>query len=360
MAILGDDSANDNAARYVGLSEVIMIGTTGEGWLLSMSDDPDSIWGGVKQFYECMEEYANERREATDPIIVNRDIWARKEFPRNLPQPGDGFAFYHSSRAGFPKGDKFGRKSRISAMGTLLDFVYKGRHDGKEWAGIKVSIEPDVLEFLKSNPIVRDRGSPIGRLLVKCVPQGRVESLYKADSRSWKGLVFRLPVSRQGESNDEKSQRKQLTGEKDIVDFPNDDDEPPGTVAYTINRRVRNTVKGERLKALYNCKCQVCSYRICVPRAGSSLYVEVHHLKPLGGKHRGRDNWDNMLVLCPNCHAEFDALALAIDPKTRRIASYDNRNQKAGKEIESRDGHSLSVENIKYHWERFREAKSSG
>jgi predicted restriction endonuclease len=153
--------------------------------------------------------------------------------------------------------------------------------------------------------------------------------------------------------------QKQLIRGKNVVDFPDDDDELFGTVAYTINRRVRKTVKGERLKMLYGCECQICSYKIRVPRAGSGWYVEVHHLRPLGGKHRGRDNWDNMLVLCPNCHAEFDALAMAIDPKTRRVTCYEDRNPKAGNVIEFRGGHLLATENIQYHWERFREAKSS-
>lgn len=333
-----------------------MIGTTGEGWLHSMRLDPDSRWGGVEEFYECMEEYANERSEVTDPIIVVSDVWGK--IPKSFPKPGDGFAFYHSSRAGFPKGDKFGRKPRISAMGTLLEFVHKGKHNGREWAWIKVSIEPDVLYFLKSNPIVRDRGSSIGDLFDKCIPQGLFQSFYNADAHAWNEFASQLPAQKLAKPSDDTLRRKQLTKEQDIIDLPGDDG-PPGTVAYTINRRVRKTIKGERLKTLYDYKCQICGYRICVPRAGSGWYVEVHHLKPLGGKHRGRDNWDNMLVLCPNCHAEFDALAMAIEPKTRRVTCYDDRNSKVGREIEFRNGHLLAVENIKYHWERFREAKSS-
>jgi nitrite reductase/ring-hydroxylating ferredoxin subunit len=38
----------------------------------------------------------------------------------------------------------------------------------------------------------------------------------------------------------------------------------------------------------------------------SARYAEVHHLRPLGGHHRGLDRQDNMLVLCPNHHALFD------------------------------------------------------
>src|SRR5581483_4794664 len=174
-----------------------MIGLTGEGWLCSMRRDPDSRWGDVEEFYECMEEYANERSKETDSIIVMSDVWGK--IPKDLPKPGDGFAFYHSSRAGFPRGDKFGRKPRISAIGTLLEFVYKGKHDGKERAWIKVSVEPDVLEFLKPNPIIRHRGSPMGKLFDRCIPQGRVESFYKADAHTWKEFVSKLPAQKIGE-----------------------------------------------------------------------------------------------------------------------------------------------------------------
>ncbi len=140
------------------------------------------------------------------------------------------------------------------------------------------------------------------------------------------------------------------------VNLPDEDDDPPATVHYTISRKVRNTAKGENLKLLYKCKCQVCGYRIRVPRLGSAGYVEVHHLRPLGGKHQGRDNWDNMLVVCPNCHAEFDALAMAIEPKSSRITCYNRRSPKSGREVEFRRGHSLAVENIEYQWKRYREA----
>jgi len=142
------------------------------------------------------------------------------------------------------------------------------------------------------------------------------------------------------------------------IEIPDDDDDPPARVHYISSRTVRNTAKGERLKQLYEYKCQVCGYRIRVPRAGSGLYVEVHHLRPLGGKHRGRDSWDNMLVLCPNCHAEFDAHATAIDPKMRRIVCYDGRHPHSSRELNFRRGHSLATDNLEYHWKCFQKAKA--
>jgi 5-methylcytosine-specific restriction endonuclease McrA len=142
------------------------------------------------------------------------------------------------------------------------------------------------------------------------------------------------------------------------VSIPDDDDAPPPTVKCSFTRRVRDTAKSKELKRLYKCKCQVCGYRICVPRAGG-VYAEVHHLRPLGGSHVGLDNRNNMLVLCPNCHAEFDAWAMAINPQTGRIACFDDTNPKEGREPMFQPKHMVATDNITYHWQRFCEAKAN-
>lgn len=143
------------------------------------------------------------------------------------------------------------------------------------------------------------------------------------------------------------------------VSLPDDDDEPPGSVVYTASRRIRNTAKGEELKLLYTGKCQVCGLRIRVPREGAGWYVEVHHLRPLGGKHQGLDNWNNMLVLCPNCHAAFDGLAMALEPKTCRLISFHRQHKKHGRKPIFRPSHDLAPENVEYHWHRFCQAVSN-
>ena len=74
-----------------------------------------------------------------------------------------------------------------------------------------------------------------------------------------------------------------------------------------------------------------------------------------GGEHRGLDNETNMLVLCPNCHAKFDALAMAINPRTGQIACFDSQNTKADRKLMFQGEHMLAAENIDYHWRRFRE-----
>ncbi|MED0680266.1 HNH endonuclease [Aneurinibacillus thermoaerophilus] len=85
---------------------------------------------------------------------------------------------------------------------------------------------------------------------------------------------------------------------------------PPRTF-YGGVRVVRDTRIVEELKQQYNYKCMICNTALT---GISNPIVEVHHLIPLGRPHNGPDVKENMIVLCPNHHAQFDAGVLAIGP----------------------------------------------
>ncbi|WP_266367365.1 YDG/SRA domain-containing protein [Tellurirhabdus rosea] len=78
----------------------------------------------------------------------------------------------------------------------------------------------------------------------------------------------------------------------------------------TIQRIVRDTEVGRRVKQLYDLRCQVCHERI-VTSAG--FYAEAAHIRPLGAPHDGPDELSNVLCLCPNHHVQFDFGGFAID-----------------------------------------------
>jgi hypothetical protein len=90
----------------------------------------------------------------------------------------------------------------------------------------------------------------------------------------------------------------------EFIQPPSDIAAPPDRIEAHVQRIVRDTVAAKSLKARYDYKCQVCGFRI--EPAPGNYYVEVHHVRPLGGGHNGHDTHTNMLVLCPNCHAMFD------------------------------------------------------
>jgi hypothetical protein len=135
-----------------------------------------------------------------------------------------------------------------------------------------------------------------------------------------------------------------------IAELPDDDADPPPVIRLTSTRRVRNTLKGQQLKNQYRGKCQVCGVCILTPKG---VYAEIHHMRPLGRDHGGLDNWNNMLVLCPNCHVQFDSLAVAIDPDDRRIVSFSAKQTLKGRKLGFRRGHALERENVLYLWKRF-------
>jgi len=91
----------------------------------------------------------------------------------------------------------------------------------------------------------------------------------------------------------------------------------PERVLEEVFRVARNTTLSTNLKAHYGRCCQVCGLSVVLPRG--QRYVEVHHLRPLGGKHAGQDILGNMIVLCPNHHIAFDYGAIAVEPRTFQV-----------------------------------------
>lgn len=115
--------------------------------------------------------------------------------------------------------------------------------------------------------------------------------------------------------------------------------EPPKRVSVEITRIVRDTAKTKELKKIYEYRCQICNQRIKI--SPTKFYAEVHHIKPLGGKHKGLDEESNMIVVCPTHHACFDL----------GVAKFVSSNKvKIGKEIfVLSNKHKLSKDNLDYH-----------
>lgn len=113
----------------------------------------------------------------------------------------------------------------------------------------------------------------------------------------------------------------------------------PERALVQVYRILRDTKEVRRLKRLYGHCCQICSTTIKL--SDGNLYAEGHHIRPLGGTHKGEDNQGNILVLCPNCHVKCDYGCIEIHVEKLRVL----------------DGHKLDSKNIEYHnaqrFERF-------
>jgi predicted restriction endonuclease len=96
---------------------------------------------------------------------------------------------------------------------------------------------------------------------------------------------------------------------------------------------------------LYQNKCQICGKKI---KLKNDDYSEAHHIKPLG-KHNGPDTSNNIIILCPNHHVEFDYGGIAINPNTLEIIHKDNKNEFMAKRIFLHPSHKLRKEFLEYH-----------
>jgi 5-methylcytosine-specific restriction enzyme A len=79
---------------------------------------------------------------------------------------------------------------------------------------------------------------------------------------------------------------------------------PSDPVLITINGKVykRDNRTIALIKILRDFKCQICKCQII--KKDGTPYIEAAHIKP---KHqKGNETLDNILILCPNHHKEFD------------------------------------------------------
>ncbi len=108
----------------------------------------------------------------------------------------------------------------------------------------------------------------------------------------------------------------------------------------------------EELKAVYDYGCQVCKGRIEL--GGGRCYCEAHHLRPLGRQHHGPAEISNVVILCPNHHAEFDFFLFAIlDYKGKRRKLEHMTRQLRSDEAYLHVRHRIAAEHIDYVTEQF-------
>jgi hypothetical protein len=99
----------------------------------------------------------------------------------------------------------------------------------------------------------------------------------------------------------------------------------------TTYRIIRDTEMARKIKVLHGNQCQICGHGIKLP--SGLLYVEAHHVIPLGQPHSGPDVASNIIVVCPNHHAMLDFGCMRIDRTALKAVA----------------GHYISEASITYH-----------
>ncbi len=123
-------------------------------------------------------------------------------------------------------------------------------------------------------------------------------------------------------------------------------------IEILAEKLVRNKNYVELLKNYYDNTCQVCGMKLQMGFDGA--YSEVHHIQPYNKSDDGDDKLENMIVLCPNCHKQFDRSYLAINPETLVVCYYEYGKivEKTDKLVISEDLQ-LGDEYLEYAWQEF-------
>ncbi|MFB7311146.1 HNH endonuclease [Streptomyces sp. NPDC056192] len=110
-----------------------------------------------------------------------------------------------------------------------------------------------------------------------------------------------------------------------------------------LSRIVRDTELAARVKLLHGDRCQVCSLQLSTR---FSTYSEAAHIRGLGRPHNGPDKLSNLLVLCPNHHVQFDALAIYVDnDDTVRMTTDDTPIG----QLRRHSAHQINEAHLRYH-----------
>ena len=119
-----------------------------------------------------------------------------------------------------------------------------------------------------------------------------------------------------------------------------------------LSRLVRSTYLSEKLKQAYDNCCQLCGTRLM--KNINEAYSEAHHIRPYNKTHQGDDTIGNMVVLCPNCHSQFDNLYYAIHPNTKLVHSINEKDRFHLSNMEFIEGHNLDEKYLTYTWNLFK------
>ena len=121
----------------------------------------------------------------------------------------------------------------------------------------------------------------------------------------------------------------------------------PDRVQITINKLQRNIKLSEKVKKLYDYRCQVCD--VCLSSPCGPIAIGAH-IRGVGRPHDGPDVIENMLCLCPNHHDQLDCFSYYIEPGSLEIIGLDNLT---GRKLFVSKRHKLNKEFLQYHKELF-------
>lgn len=150
--------------------------------------------------------------------------------------------------------------------------------------------------------IIRDEINELQKSGIKIEELTKLMSIYKYVT----GYDFQLENVFRNDSLEQDELVKIINREYDktsIIDELNSLQPTEPELIITNNKSYRRNNKTiAQLKIIRNFSCQICSYKIL--KKTGDFYIEAAHIKPK--KDKGTELPDNILILCPNHHKEFD------------------------------------------------------
>lgn len=140
---------------------------------------------------------------------------------------------------------------------------------------------------------------------------------------------------------------------EDIEEYDMKKEITPSSTKITIQRLVRDSKIARDMKQLYKNTCQNCGHSI--RKSDGSYYSEAHHIQPYNKIHRGDDVPSNILILCSNCHTQFDDSYYAIHPETKQIHCIFSDDNKHLTTLTLK--HTLDKTYLEYAWKMFNHKK---
>jgi putative restriction endonuclease len=117
----------------------------------------------------------------------------------------------------------------------------------------------------------------------------------------------------------------------------------------TTSRINRNTGNSEKIKEMYEYKCQVCNIFLSQPGTKRGISIGAH-IKGVGIPNNGPDVIENMLCLCPNHHDQFDKYSFTIDSENMEIIGLAGHSNKKLNVIKK---HRIDKDFIDYHNQKY-------
>jgi len=143
--------------------------------------------------------------------------------------------------------------------------------------------------------------------------------------------------------------------EPDAPTWSDEDAQDAATVLRRLQEtqaQIRRAHNVRELKALYRNTCMLCGKQTVIGVNPSKYYSEASHIKPVGQPHNGPDRKDNMLILCPEHHLQFDygVLSITRQPAGPRIVSKIPGDPLHGSALQLQAPHALDDECVSWHY----------